>query len=129
MKILNLNDFSKGEVLGKGGEGIVYSINGSNNVYKEFREDSLEKANKIKALIQKNINNKYIAIPNAIVENNNKIVGFIMPKIEGIEFSKSICLPKPRFEQKLEGYKRENLLEIALDLVNKGAGSGNTSRP
>ena len=47
MKILNLNDFSKGEVLGKGGEGIVYSINGSNNVYKEFREDSLEKANKI----------------------------------------------------------------------------------
>ena len=119
MKILNLNDFSKGEVLGKGGEGIVYSINGSNNVYKEFREDSLEKANKIKALIQKNINNKYIAIPNAIVENNNKIVGFIMPKIEGIEFSKSICLPKPRFEQKLEGYKRENLLEIALDLVNK----------
>ncbi len=119
MNILNLKDLLIGEILGKGGEGIVYDIQNSNNVYKEFKEVSVGKVDKIKALIRKNLGNKYIAIPSALVENDNKIVGFIMPKVEGIEFSKSICLPKTRFEQKLEGYKREDLLEIALDLVKK----------
>ena len=47
MNILNMKDLSIGEILGKGGEGIVYNIQNSSNVYKEFKEISVEKVDKI----------------------------------------------------------------------------------
>ena len=39
MNILNMKDLSIGEILGKGGEGIVYNIQNSSNVYTFFQSE------------------------------------------------------------------------------------------
>lgn len=119
MKIVDFNELQIGGILGTGGEGIVYSLKGSNEVYKEFKNCDIDKIKKIERLIGKNIKNKFIALPSTLVKKDNIVVGYLMPKVEGFEFSKSLTAPRQLFERKLIEYTRADLLAIAQDFLKK----------
>lgn len=121
MKKINLEDLLIVKELGKGGEGTVYSIGApyEHLVYKELKCIDKEKIRKVEALAKKNINNPFIALPNTLVLKEGECTGFLMPKVEGMEFSTSLTAFKPIFEKKLPNFKRKDLLEVSLDLIKK----------
>ena len=117
-KSILLND-----VLGKGGEGTIYSID-SNTVAKIYHSKSLtpEKEGKIKSLIAKRIKFDGICAPiESLFDDKEKFVGYLMPKADAKSgFELQTCVFNPALlKMKLPDWNRISLVNLSITILEK----------
>lgn len=109
-----------GALLGEGGEGAVYEVDGS-TVAKIFDKDHLtrHRKEKIELLVGRNLHAKGLCIPSAVVRNiEGEFVGYVMPKASGREFQRTI-FNKRKFEREFPSWKKADLVDICISFLEK----------
>ena len=109
-----------GTLLGEGGEGRVYTVEGSANlVAKIFDKGHLtaHREAKIDLLIDKSLTRKGICFPEYKVKNaNGEFVGYAMRKAKGKEFQRTIFNPK-RFRETFPNWKKIDLVDVCISFL------------
>lgn len=106
--------------LASGGEGIIYetNVNLLAKIYKPSN-NTRAKYEKLKLMIDKNINFRGICFPCEILySTNGKFVGFLMPRGDGIELQRSLFIKK-LFLKKFPGWTREDLVTLCISILEK----------
>ena len=104
-----------------GGEGDVYETN-TPYVAKIYKENKLDKRReeKIKRIIQKKLQCTGICFPiSALANKKGEFVGYLMPRAKGMELSKSIFLGKMMIAQKLPNWKKKDLVQLCITILEK----------
>lgn len=109
-----------GALLGEGGEGSVYTVEGSTNlVAKIFNKEHLtaHREAKIDLLISKSLSRERICFPEYKVKNaKGEFVGYAMRKAKGKEFQRSIFNPK-RFRETFPNWKKVDLVDVCISFL------------
>ena len=106
--------------IGKGEEGTVFSLK-NGDVLKIYNESSLsvQKEEKIKALISKEMRFEGICFPKEIIFNKEKeFVGYSMLKADGYEMTKTIFQPA-LLKERFPNWTREDLCIIGINILKK----------
>lgn len=106
--------------LASGGEGTAFITN-NNYVCKIYAKDKITnyKYEKLKLMVQNQIQDDFICWPIDIVFNtNNEFVGYIMKKAEGRELQKSIFLPM-LIKKYFPNWNRVQLTTLVITILNK----------
>ncbi|UIP57161.1 hypothetical protein DSM26151_00140 [Agromyces marinus] len=109
-----------GALLGEGGEGSVYEVDG-NAVVKIFDKDHLtrHRKEKIELLVGRSLRAQGLCIPSAIVRNKQgEFVGYVMPKASGREFQRTI-FNKRKFEREFPNWRKVDLVDICISFLEK----------
>ena len=108
-----------GEEIGHGGEGAIYNTN-TKYVAKIFKKEFCTKYRfeKLKLMISAKLKYKGICFPLSIIVNEKQeFVGYLMEKAEGFSIQSSI-FRKPLFQKKLPGWRKEDLVQCAITILN-----------
>ncbi|MBB1126713.1 protein kinase domain-containing protein [Thiospirillum jenense] len=104
--------------IASGGEGELFETNNGLvcKIYKQERLTNLRKR-KLELMLNKNILIKGVCLPKKIVFNDqNQFVGYLMDKAQGHILQTSV-FGKPVLKNKFPKWKRENLVQLALTIV------------
>jgi len=106
-----------GSILGEGGEGIAYAVDGE-RVVKIFDRDhlSLHRQEKVTLLASRAIRREGICAPTAVVTNmSGEFVGYMMPKARGSEFR--VIMNPRRFLKAFPNWKKADLVEVCISFL------------
>lgn len=116
---------NKGIKLGKkiagGGEGIIYETEDEDLVCKIFEDESRTslKKSKLQLMTSQMFHERGICWPTSIVYNSYlEFVGYVMPKARGIQINK-IIQQENSFAKNAPGWKRKDLIDLSIDLMQK----------
>lgn len=110
-----------GKCIASGGEGDVYEIN-TKFVAKIYKADKLTKRReeKICRMVKKELTCEGICFPLAPLFNlQHEFVGYLMSKAVGEELRTSVFCPVQRFREKHPDWKRAELVQICLTILEK----------
>ncbi len=111
------------EEIGKGGEGIIFSID-SNIVAKIYTLNSLneQKKQKLNLLIEKKLQFKGICLPlNALYNTSKEFIGYTMPRAnvpKGFELQTCVFNPE-LLKLKFPSWNRLNLVNLSISILEK----------
>jgi DNA-binding helix-hairpin-helix protein with protein kinase domain len=109
-----------GALIGKGGEGKIYSIDGNNQtaVKLYFDGNGLSRHQKVKAMIADRLSERspLVAFPIEIVSFNGRFAGFTMRKVQSSKPLFQLCIPGDRKSEFPEADFRF-LVQVALNFA------------
>lgn len=106
-------------VLGVGGEGTAYAVDGD-RVVKIFDRDHLtrHRREKVALLAAREIQREGICTPTAVVRNAaGEFVGYMMPRARGSEFR--VIMNPRRFLKAFPEWKKADLVEVCISFLEK----------
>lgn len=116
---------NKGIKLGKkiagGGEGIIYETEREGLVCKIFENESRTslKKSKLQLMTSQIFHERGICWPTSVVYNSYlEFAGYVMPKAKGIQIHK-IIQQENSFAKNAPGWKRKDLIDLSIDLMQK----------
>jgi len=107
--------------IGKGGEGAVYKTNIPGTVCKIYDAEKVTRfrCEKLRKMFESRFTFPGICWPTDVVLNNErKIVGYLMPEARGFELQKSVFIP-PLLKQRFKSWKRVDLVRLAVTILEK----------
>lgn len=107
--------------LGKGGEAITWNTSEKDLVCKIYRPERLtrHRIEKLGKMIGCDFDCPGICWPTDVVLNReNKIVGYLMPKAEGVELQRSVFIP-PLLNKHFPKWTRRELVQLTLSILDK----------
>jgi len=107
--------------IGSGGEGDIYSIEGTTSkVAKIYKANKLtsNKITKISILVEKQLEFPGICIPTSILNNSSGPVGYIMSKADGKDLGKTVFI-KPQLEKYFPLWTRKDLVSLCISIIKK----------
>lgn len=99
--------------IASGGEGKIFKLKGQ-KVYKEFHNADNKIQEKLNRIMLRNINLDSICTPIQLIEENEKIVGYTMSNIEGVNLKNYLFL----VSMSKKNIKRSNLVDIATQIAS-----------
>ena len=105
--------------LSKGGEGTIFLVS-KRRVCKIYKPEKLSKSkvDKLALMVTRRIDHSAICWPTALVKNeNNDVVGYVMPRAEGLEIKKSLFI-RAAFQKNFPDWNRIDLAELMLSILN-----------
>jgi len=111
-----------GDRIGGGGEGNVYTVrNLPGKVIKVYNEDCITERRiaKLRLMLDRQVTFNGICWPEQEVQNAySEPVGYVMNEAKGFTPQRSIFI-KPLFEQRFPGWKREDLVQLCITVLEK----------
>lgn len=107
--------------IGKGGEGAVYRTNVPGTVCKIYDAEKVTRfrCEKLRRMLDSNFSFPGICWPTDVVFNNEqKVVGYLMPEAKGYELQKSVFIPM-LLNQRFKSWQRVDLVRLAVTILNK----------
>ena len=111
-----------GEILGHGGEGIVYRTNIPGIVAKIYFKDKIKrhKYEKLKLMLTKELDCEGICLPMAMIFNTrNEFVGYLMRQAEGQTLKKFLFRPLPEIQKRLSDWKKTDSVQLCITILEK----------
>lgn len=108
-------------VIGEGGEGKAYAVEGD-RVVKIFDREHLtqHRKEKVQLLVSRRIELDGVCLPEAVVTNDEgEFVGYLMPKARGNEFR--VIMNPRRFLKTFPGWKKADLVDVCISFLEKVA--------
>lgn len=107
--------------IGKGGEGAVYKTNIPGTVCKIYDAKKVTRfrCEKLRKMFESSFSFPGICWPTDVVLNNEqKVVGYLMPEARGFELQKSVFIP-PLLKQRFNSWTRVDLVRLAVTILEK----------
>ena len=114
-----LKSLELGKEVAAGGEGFIYETSQEGLVAKIFRQEKLDtlKERKIGLMTEQNITRAGICFPQASLYNQeNKFVGYLMPRAQGVELQRSLFLP-PVFKKLFPDWKKKDVVQLGITIL------------
>ncbi|MET4639592.1 hypothetical protein [Mycetocola sp. 2940] len=107
------------ELLGEGGEGAAYAVDGD-RVVKIFDRDHVthHRRAKVEQFASRNLFSEGICFPEAVVTNDaGEFVGYMMPRAHGHEFR--VIMNPRRFLKAFPGWTKADLVDVCISFLEK----------
>lgn len=113
-----------GEVLGEGGEGKVFAVQGDDaHVVKIFHEDhrTRHRSEKVRLLVSHELASPGICFPTSVITNGSgEFVGYAMPRASGKELQATIMRPA-RFKKTYPDWRKADLVDVCVSFLERVA--------
>jgi serine/threonine protein kinase len=111
-----------GAMLGEGGEGRVYSVNGAaNSVVKIFDAEhrTWHRKEKLTLLLSRGFEREGIGFPTSLITNSDgHFVGYAMPRATGKELQATVMRPA-RFKKTYPNWTKADLVDVCISFLEK----------
>lgn len=105
-------------ILGQGGEGTAYAVEGD-RVVKIFDREHLtvHRREKVTRLVARGLQREGICFPEAVVTNGaDEFVGYMMPRATGSEFR--VIMNPRRFLKAFPGWRKADLVDVCISFLD-----------
>ena len=113
-----------GPVIGEGGEGRVFSVNGDERgVVKVFDAEhrTQHRQEKLKLLLSRGFEQEGISFPTSLITNlEGEFVGYAMPRAAGKELQATVMRPA-RFKRTYPNWTKADLVDVCISFLEKVA--------
>lgn len=113
-----------GAMLGEGGEGRVYAVDGAaNSVVKVFDAEhrTWHRKEKLTLLLSRGFEREGIGFPTSLITNSDgEFVGYAMPRATGKELQATVMRPD-RFKKTYPNWTKADLVDVCISFLEKVA--------